>query len=112
MCAELVADFKCPRLVQIQASQLRSLCIVNYWRAKDSLNKAIAICNGLKEDDTIRRYRDHTVAMLAELEQVWEKRWAAEGRQPPKEEGMEDASILGGEKKRAKVDTKTKPSTA
>ena len=50
--------------------------------------------------------------MLAELEQVWEKRWAAEGRQPPKEEGMEDASILGGEKKRAKVDTKTKPSTA
>ncbi|KAK3680319.1 hypothetical protein LTR37_021344 [Vermiconidia calcicola] len=78
-----------PATRQIQALQLRSLCTVNYWRAKDMFSKAVAICNSLKEDDTIHKYHDHTAAMLAEPEQVWKKRWAAEGREPPTEEAGE-----------------------
>ena len=31
MCCELVTEFEAPRILQVQAYQLRSLCTQDYW---------------------------------------------------------------------------------
>jgi hypothetical protein len=50
ICAELVADFNCPRLIQVHALELHSLCTKKYFDARDYLTQAIDILNKIPEE--------------------------------------------------------------
>lgn len=89
LCAALVTDFMCPRFVQIQAWQLRSTCTSDYWRAKSLLESALKMFETMDEDELVLKYRTHTEEMLASVEELWQKRWADLGEDPPEEQPIQ-----------------------
>ncbi|TKA83616.1 hypothetical protein B0A55_00431 [Friedmanniomyces simplex] len=46
-CCQLVTAYECPRLIQVQAYQLRSLCAFDYWVFKGRLQSAFDLIAGL-----------------------------------------------------------------
>lgn len=62
-CRELVTDYQCPRLIQVQAWQLRSICTEDYWLKKSHLNKAMEVIEKLNdpEDELVKRAKTDTV---------------------------------------------------
>lgn len=82
VCLELVLNFECPRLTQIRAWQLYSLCSEDYDEAKARLDSSLDLINSLEQHDVIIRCREKTEAMLE---------WLETHRRPKKESQAEAA---------------------
>ncbi|KAK5713308.1 hypothetical protein LTR17_017678 [Elasticomyces elasticus] len=65
-CCQLINAYQCPRLIQVQAYQLRSLCTTNYWLAKSRLQSASDLIASLNddEDELVAKAKTHTVSQL------------------------------------------------
>ncbi|KAK5135698.1 hypothetical protein LTR08_004684 [Meristemomyces frigidus] len=108
ICRFLVSDFPCPRFLQVQAWQLRSLCTGQYYDARSYLEHCFPILDKfLREDSMVDNLYTHTEAMIAELDGIWNayvllptqdvpaladshsSKWKKVGKKPPTQEELE-----------------------
>ncbi|KAI6834926.1 hypothetical protein KC315_g8263 [Hortaea werneckii] len=94
-CCELINDFRCPRLLQIQAYQLRSICTVDYWMSKAQLTRALELIASLNDDsdEHLGKAKRHTEYMMSHLEGRWLAKWQKLGLPVPKEQDVADTVV-------------------
>ncbi|RMY67304.1 hypothetical protein D0863_07880 [Hortaea werneckii] len=94
-CCELINDFRCPRLLQVQAYQLRSICTVDYWMSKAQLTRALELIASLDDDsdEHLGKAKAHTEYMMSHLESRWLAKWQKLGLPVPKEQDMADTVV-------------------
>ncbi|KAI7320929.1 hypothetical protein KC315_g9290 [Hortaea werneckii] len=94
-CCELINDFRCPRLIQIQAYQLRSICTVDYWMSKAQLDRALELIASLNDDgdEHLGKAKAHTEYMMSHLESRWVAKWQRLGLPAPEEQDMAETVI-------------------
>ncbi|KAI6799722.1 hypothetical protein KC360_g5514 [Hortaea werneckii] len=94
-CCELINDFRCPRLLQIQAYQLRSICTVDYWMSKAQLTRALELIASLNDDDDehLGKAKAHNEYMMSHLENRWIAKWQKLGLPVPKEQDMAETVV-------------------
>ncbi|KAI6913727.1 hypothetical protein KC318_g1410 [Hortaea werneckii] len=94
-CCELINDFRCPRLLQIQAYQLRSICTGDYWMSKAQLTRALELIASLNDDsdEHLGKAKAHTEYMMSHLESRWVAKWQELGLPAPKEQDMADTVV-------------------
>ncbi|KAF2165911.1 hypothetical protein M409DRAFT_23643 [Zasmidium cellare ATCC 36951] len=97
-CCELISDFQCPRLLQIQAWQLRSVCTEDYWLARSHLINGLDLIASLQDDEEplVKQTKEHTTRMLEQRDAEWKAYWAETGQDAPKEQRMEDTYVVSG----------------
>ncbi|KAK4540248.1 hypothetical protein LTR36_009653 [Oleoguttula mirabilis] len=83
--------------------QLRSACTDDYWRARSLLQHALRVFESMEEDgvvvseeedEVILKHRTNTEEMLADAEEEWQERWAAQGEEPPQEQSIRDTYTI------------------
>ncbi|OQO08511.1 hypothetical protein B0A48_06381 [Cryoendolithus antarcticus] len=94
ICNALVADYACPRAVQIRAWQMKSLCTSKYFLRVEFLEKAASVNDKARveldlpeTDDMYKTYADHT--MLQKLNNDWLEKWRRLDKNPPTKEQFE-----------------------
>ncbi|RMY56345.1 hypothetical protein D0863_13010 [Hortaea werneckii] len=94
-CRELINDFRCPRLLQIQAYQLRSICTVDYWMSKAQLDRTLELIASLNDDgdEHLGKAKAHTEYMMSHLESRWVAKWQTLGLPVPKEQDMAETMV-------------------
>lgn len=95
-CRKLITNILCPRLIQVYAWQLYSLCTTDYWLIKDRLERALAMFEreDMNATKVQRKARQTTEAMLTEVNQQWQTKWAERGISAPAKQNLErDANV-------------------